>query len=247
MKILIHGACGKMGDLIKNECIQKGYQIHLFDVSGDGINVLNSYDHIENVDVVIDFSHHFATKNLIHYCLHHQLPIVIGTTGHTKDEEDIIQSASYKIPIFKASNFSYGVYVINELIKIASSLLDDSYDIEIIEKHHKFKVDSPSGTAITLAESIMNSKKKQMILTHHQDQTPRKKDEIGMLSLRGGHITGEHTVVFAGEDDIIEIKHEALSRVMFAKGALRAACFIIKKHAGLYNMDSLNRKENIDE
>jgi 4-hydroxy-tetrahydrodipicolinate reductase len=244
MKILIHGALGKMGKLILEEIDASNHQGILFDYQGDGFNIASSYEKISKVDVVIDFSHHLSTEPLIHYCLNHQIPLVIGTTGQNLLEEKMIVDASTQIPIFKASNFSYGVYVVNELLKKAALMFDESYDIEIIEKHHKYKVDSPSGTAKQFAKTIMETKNRDMMFSHHIDQKPRNKDEIGMLSLRGGNIVGEHSIIFAGLDDVIEIKHEALSKKMFAKGALRAAEFIVSQKQGLYGMDALSRKEN---
>jgi 4-hydroxy-tetrahydrodipicolinate reductase len=243
MKILLHGALGKMGKIIVEEIDASNHQSVLFDYQGDGDKIASDYSKIKDVDIVIDFSHHLSTRDLINYCLINHIPLVIGTTGHSLLEEKMILDASKKIPIFKASNFSYGVYVLNELIKLATELLNDSYDIEIIEKHHKFKVDAPSGTAKQLINTIIESKNKHMTISNHQNQSPRNPDEIGVLSLRGGNIVGEHSVIFAGLDDVIEIKHEALSKRMFAKGALIAAQFLINAQAGLYGMDSLNRKD----
>jgi 4-hydroxy-tetrahydrodipicolinate reductase len=243
MRILIHGALGKMGKIISEEIDSTTHQSILFDYQGDGVNIASDYSKIKAVDVVIDFSHHLSTKDLMNYCLSNQIPVVIGTTGQSLLEEKMILDASMKIPIFKASNFSYGVYVLNELIKKATELLNDSYDIEIIEKHHKFKVDAPSGTAKQLIQTIVASKNKNMTISNHQNQAPRNPDEIGVLSLRGGNIVGEHSVIFAGLDDVIEIKHEALSKRMFAKGALVAAQFLINASPGLYGMESLNRKD----
>jgi len=174
------------------------------------------------------------------------LPLVIGTTGFSKEEKQFIEAKSAAIPIFQASNMSLGINLLSDLIRKAALVLGSAFDIEIIEKHHNLKKDAPSGTALTLADS-MNSAlpdPKKLVFGRHTRTERRSPEEIGIHAVRGGTIVGEHTVLFAGKDEVVEIKHTAYSKQVFAEGALKAARFIKEKPAGLYTMKELINSES---
>jgi 4-hydroxy-tetrahydrodipicolinate reductase len=192
-------------------------------------------------DVVIDFSHHSMTSNLVDYCIKTKTPAIICTTGLDDATIEKIKDASKEVPIFRSGNMSLGINLIIDLAKKATRLLNDSFDIEIIEKHHNKKVDSPSGTAYMIAQSINEELENRKTFTYgrYGRSTKRQEQEIGIHAIRGGTIVGEHTVIYAGTDEIIEIKHTAMSKKIFASGAIKAAKFLITKKSGLYNMDDL--------
>jgi len=189
-------------------------------------------------DVIIDFSHFSFTGNLVDYALSKRKPLVIATTGLSDEQENMIKDASKIIPIFRAKNFSLGINLIAHLIQEAQALLTD-FDIEIIEKHHNKKVDAPSGTAFLLADSLNESNEYAYQHGRYGKTSKRDKKEIGIHSLRGGTIVGEHSVIFAGTDEVIEFKHEAHSKKVFAKGSLKAAEYLINQKNGLFNMNDL--------
>lgn len=188
-------------------------------------------------DVVIDFSKPQALPSIVDYCSKYGIPAVLACTGYTVEDKKIIEKASQKIAIFQSSNMSLGVNLLCQLVKRAAEFLPD-FDIEIVEKHHNNKADSPSGTALTLANtanSVFGGKRKYTFGRHSFDDK-RKADEIGIHAVRGGTVAGEHEVYFFGNDEIITLKHTALSKKIFAEGALKAAKFIKDKPCGLYNM-----------
>lgn len=222
MRILVFGN-GVMANILQKS-------IENPDVFVEMIDPLNVEDIKKEFDVIIDFSNHLATKTLLNIALKYKKPLLIATTGQTKEEELDIEKASKSIPILKMSNTSLGVKVLNKLSKLATKLLED-FDIEIVEAHHNRKIDAPSGTAITLAKSIQEERNLK-IQTNRQGK--RQKDELGIHSIRGGSIVGEHTAIFAGQDEIVEIKHTALSRKIFAVGAIKFARKLINLKAGLY-------------
>lgn len=227
MKIIISGCYGKMGCVLTETALSESDikiicgidnasdpQIkHNFPVFND-INDLE-----EKTDVIIDFSHPSALKPLLGWCILHKTPIVIATTGLGPEEHRLIQEASKQIPVFQTANMSLGINAVSKVLEILSNILGNDYDIEIIEKHHKYKKDSPSGTAYMLEDAIGHT-----CPTH---------------SVRAGSIPGEHTIIFAGRDEVIELTHIAYSRTIFAKGALAAARFIIDQKPGIYNMKNL--------
>lgn len=192
-------------------------------------------------DAVVDFSHHSAVEGLLRYSLSKSIPLVIATTGHTDEEKALIRSYSLKTPIFMSANMSIGVNLLIELAQKAASLLGDNYDIEIIEKHHNQKLDAPSGTALMIADGISASmeKKPEYIYDRHNERKKREVGEIGIHTVRGGNIIGEHEVLFAGRDEVITLSHSASTREVFAYGALRAARFIASVPAGMYSMKDL--------
>ncbi len=245
MKILLSGADGKMGgEIIKAVSKQKDYKIvcgFAAESSEKEFPIYNDIKNIkENVDVIIDFSIPKATFKILEYAKENKIPIVIATTGFSKKELETIKEYSKEIPIFRSSNMSLDINLMADIVKKVAEVLKNS-DIEIIETHHNRKVDSPSGTAILLANAINEvfENKKEYNFERMQKREKRNKNEIGFSSIRGGNIVGEHTVAFFGENETLEIKHTAYSRQVFAEGALKAAQYLINKQSGLYNMNDI--------
>jgi 4-hydroxy-tetrahydrodipicolinate reductase len=203
----------------------------------------NPFDIVEPVDVIIDFSHPAALPNLLTFCKMKNIPLVAATTGYNAEEVAEIKNASAQIPIFFTGNMSLGINLLQDLARRAVRVLGDGFDVEIIERHHSLKKDAPSGTAHMLANSInceYNNTKKY-VYDRHNVLKPREKQEIGIHAVRGGTIVGEHEIVFAGHDEIITLSHSALSKEVFAVGAINAAIFLKTqvKQAGLYDMSDL--------
>jgi 4-hydroxy-tetrahydrodipicolinate reductase len=192
-------------------------------------------------DVVIDFSHYSSLPALLSYCLAKKVPLVLATTGHTDSQKQDINEASVKIPVFFAANMSLGISLIAELAKKAAQILGAAYDVEIVEKHHRHKLDAPSGTALSLAQAITSVRPDLSTYTYDRQSERRERNdnEIGISSIRGGSIVGEHEIIFAGLDELIEIKHTANSRAILASGAVKAASFIYGKAPGLYGMQDI--------
>ena len=246
MKVLINGATGRMGIELE-KAIEKQQDIKT--VCGFGLEENNNgkfpiYNKIENikeeVDVIIDFSNPKATFKILEYARKNKIPVVIATTGFDEEELKTIEEISKEIPIFKSSNMSVDINLMAELAQKVAEVLKEN-DIEIVETHHNKKIDAPSGTAILLADAInkvFNGNKKY-VFDRMQKREARSKDEIGFSSIRGGNIVGEHTVMFFGENETLEITHKAYSRQVFAEGAIKAARFIVNQKNGLYNMEDL--------
>lgn len=196
-------------------------------------------------DVIIDFSNPSALAELMDYSVKNKIPAVIATTGLSKAQIKLLEKASRSIPVFFSANMSLGVNLVIDLVKRAARLLELNYDIEIIEKHHNQKLDAPSGTALAIADSINSvlAHKQEYVYDRHSRRKMRSKNEIGMHAVRGGTIVGEHSVIFAGNDEIIEINHTAMSKEIFGTGALRAARFLYGKGPGMYDMDDLIGEE----
>ncbi len=193
-------------------------------------------------DVIVDFSHHTALHALGEYAAKTNTPIVVATTGHTDEERAEMQELAKKIPIFFSGNMSIGINLLIELSRLASETLGMDFDVEIIEKHHNQKLDAPSGTALMLADGIAATRKEcEYVYDRHSVRKKRESHEIGIHSVRGGTIVGEHEVIFAGNQEIISLSHTATSREIFANGALRAAAYLAGKPAGMYNMSDLIR------
>ena len=219
-----------------------------FDKENTGLFAFPVFTDITSInvkpDVIIYFYIPKATLNILNYAKNKKVPIVIATTGFSEEELNIIDSFSKDIPIFKSSNMSYDINLMAKILTIIAPILKNT-DIEIIETHHNRKIDSPSGTALLLAdkinESLGNTLKYEF--NRHNKHEKRSKNEIGFSSIRGGNIVGEHIVQFYGENETLEIKHTSYSRSVFAEGALKAAEFIVNKKSGLYNMDDLISKE----
>ena len=192
----------------------------------------------EKPDVIIDFSNPALLHNLLGYCLSTGTPLVIGSTGYSDEQIAQIKSAAQQIPVFFTFNMSLGINLLVQLAKKAASVLGDQFDIEIVEKHHNQKIDAPSGTAIMLANAINETldNSKHYVYDRHSRRQKREKSEIGMHSIRGGTIVGEHDVIFAGNDEVITLSHSAASKMVFANGAVNAAVAIKDQPAGLYDM-----------
>ncbi|WP_068268649.1 4-hydroxy-tetrahydrodipicolinate reductase [Caviibacter abscessus] len=223
MKILISGN-GVMANIVK-DCIKEP------DVFAGMIDTTKDVIFNEDFDAIIDFSNHLATKKILEFAKNKNKPILIATTGHSIIEEQLIEEYSKYIYIIKATNTSLGVFALNRLAKLATQLLEN-FDIEIIEKHHNRKIDAPSGTAKTLAKNIKDVRSDLEIVTNRTGK--RNSNELGIHSVRAGNIFGEHSVIFAAEDEIIEIKHTAFSRKIFAIGAIKLAHTLLEKKQGLF-------------
>ncbi len=210
-------------------------------VSTVGDSNSNLFDKLETLkesfDVIIDFSNYNNIESLISYAVKYKTPLVIATTGLSDDLIKKIELASEQIPICYSANMSLGVNVLYEAIKLVSKALDASFDIEFVEKHHNKKLDAPSGTAKYLLEAVLEGKGEALDIVYGRSGLKqREANEIGIHAIRGGTIVGEHEVIFAGDDEIIEIKHTALSKKLFTKGAIYAAEFITMKKSGLFSM-----------
>lgn len=251
INILLSGCNGKMGQVITR--LSEQYEdlkiVSGYDIADNGkydypvFTELNSCD--VKVDVIIDFSNPAALKSLIAFATEKKLPIIVATTGLSSDQKKLLTIASDSIPVFYSANMSLGVNLLIDLVKKAAKILDQNYDIEIIEKHHNLKLDAPSGTALAIADSINEvlDQKHEYVYDRHSRMKKRSKSEIGIHAVRGGTIVGDHSVMFAGNDEIIEISHFAGSKEIFGTGALRAARFIYDKKPGMYNMNDLIAEE----
>ena len=187
-------------------------------------------------DVLVDFSRPELLPEIIALCSDRNKPAVLASTGYTDDELALIDALSHKVAVLRSGNMSVGVNLLMELVERAAAALGAGFDIEIIEKHHNQKADAPSGTALMLAEAVGKAKADMRLRYGRQGKDKRKAEEVTIHAVRGGTIVGEHDVIFAGDDEIVTLSHTALSRKIFASGALRAAEFIAARPAGLYSM-----------
>ncbi len=243
MKILIVGACGKMGHELSALSSERGESVCGVDISPSPMPfpVYRSIADVkETVDVVIDFSAPAGLAETLLYCKNNALPAVLAATGYSEEGLRDIRACAEHIPLFQTGNLSLGVNLLQILVKRAAKVLGDAFDVEIIERHHGQKKDAPSGTALMLAESVREGlgEEREVLYGRHGQVGPRGK-EIGIHAVRGGTIVGEHEVMFAGEDEIVTLSHSARSRRIFASGALKAAEWLLTKDAGLYDMDDL--------
>ena len=235
MKIVVYGA-GVMAQYVKESILNTGNEfLGFIDPLGNG-----DYVTLKNTDIeyegIIDFSHFSLLEEVLESAIEKNVPLLIATTGHSEEQLKKINEAADKIPLIKATNTSVGVSVLNEIVAYATKLLQ-GFDIEIIEKHHNRKIDAPSGTANTLLEIINENLKEEYDTVYGREgHSKRKEKEIGMHSIRGGNIVGEHSVIFAKNDEIIEIKHEALSRKIFSDGSVKAIGYLKDKKPGMYTM-----------
>ena len=245
-KIILCGACGKMGgnvlELLKEDTQAAavcGVDLYPKEI---GIPVYTSFNDVkENADVIIDFSSPIGLKERLDYAKEKGLGIVLAATGFSESDLAMIEDYSKSVAIFKTANLSVGVNLMQLLIKLAAERLDESYDVEIIEKHHNLKKDAPSGTALMLADTLKEAfgGNKRYVNGREGIVGARERDEIGIHAVRGGTIVGEHEVMFAGEDEIITISHSARSKKVFAVGAIRAAKFLKGKPPKKYDMQDL--------
>ncbi len=245
VKILLNGCLGKMGQAVE-ACVNSRDDVMIIagvDIA-DGERVYPVYtcfvDVEEQADVILDFSNPLVLDDMLDYAIGHNTPVIICTTGFSDAQVQKIKDAAKQIPVFYSGNMSLGINMLIELSKMAAKVLSNSFDVEIIEKHHNQKLDAPSGTAIMIADAISaEMKDSQYVYDRHAYRKKREKDEIGIHSVRGGTIVGEHEVIFAGHDEVLSIKHQAQSKGVFAAGAVNAAVFIKDKPAGLYDMGDL--------
>ncbi|WP_101773855.1 4-hydroxy-tetrahydrodipicolinate reductase [Peptostreptococcus faecalis] len=243
MKILLSGY-GTMGKVVESLAIERNHEIvgvfSKMDIENSPYPVFNDAENLPESDVIIDFSHPDNISAILEKASSHKTPIVVATTGAREKLQDLMDSASKYCPIFFSANMSYGVHVFTEALKFLTPLLSDGFDIEIIEKHHNRKIDAPSGTAVKLLEAIQSSNEKYYpIFDRSQNEHKRDGFEVGMSAVRGGTIVGEHEVLFAGTDEVIEIVHRAQSKKIFADGAIKAAQAIIDKPAGFYTFENI--------
>lgn len=245
--ILLSGCNGKMGNAVaqcvaaRKDCrIVAGVDTNSSAVAGYPV-FARACEFEGNVDVIIDFSHPSALKDLLEYAAKHKTPVVIATTGLDDAQIELLHRAAKEIPVFFSANMSIGVSLLKELAQTAARVLGSSFDIEIVEMHHSQKLDAPSGTAFMLADAISQELKEQPCYEYdrHLKREKRGSNEIGIHAVRGGTIVGEHDIIFAGHDEIITLSHSARSKQIFASGAVNAALFIEGKHAGLYAMKDL--------
>lgn len=199
----------------------------------------NCYRNLEDIkedfDVIIDFSKPESLAETVKYCKMHKKPVLIATTGFTKEQDGMIEELSHHTAVFHTQNMSLGINVVERALELISPMLKESFDVEIVEAHHNKKVDAPSGTANMLLKAVTHGEPVKTVYGR-EGYSKREKGEIGVHSIRGGTIAGEHTVIFAGNDEIIEIKHTALSKKVFAEGAIRAARFLKDAPCGMYAM-----------
>ncbi len=248
LKIALSGCNGRMGRVIQdivsgkeNMRIVAGFDINTkkcadFPVFSD------PFEFKGGCDVIIDFSNASSTEHLLEYCEKNRIPVIICTTGHSESQLDKIREASQKIPVFRSGNMSVGINLMMDLLKRSASVLQEGFDVEVIEKHHNQKLDAPSGTALMLADAVSSAlpHKPEYVYDRHERREKRPVNEIGISTIRGGTIVGEHSVLFCGRDEIIEIKHTALSREVFAVGAVDAAEFMAGGlKPGIYDMSDV--------
>ena len=246
-KIIMNGCNGKMGQVITrlvsedNECeIVAGFDVN--DSIENTYPVFTNPDEFTgDADVIIDFSHPSALTTVLNYCKKRKLPVILATTGYTDEQKKEFTEASKEIPVFFSANMSLGINLIIALAKKATKLLEGNFDIEIVERHHNQKIDAPSGTALAIADAIDEtlSYPAEYVYDRHAVRRKRKPTEIGIHADRGGTIVGDHEVIFAGTDEVIELKHSAHSKEVFAVGAIKAAKFMSDKPAGMYSMNNL--------
>lgn len=248
IKMIMHGCNGKMGQVISGIC-KEDSEIEI--VAG-----IDPYDGVKNdypvfakiadcdvaADVVVDFAAAPAVDDLLDYCVAHKLPVVLCTTGLSEQQLARVEEVSRQIAVLKSANMSLGINMLMDLLKKAAKILAPAgFDVEIVEKHHNQKVDAPSGTALALADSINESLENAYAYKYDrtQERKKREKYEIGIQAVRGGSIVGEHEVIFAGTDEVIEFKHTAYSKAIFGKGAVEAAKFLAGRAPGRYDMSDV--------
>ena len=247
-KIILSGAGGRLGGFIAESAKQR----HEFEIVA-GIELSpaakadfplytkpSEFD--GEADVLVDCSHPSALADILEYAIPRGLPLVLCTTGYSDEQIAKVNAAAETLPIFRSANMSLGIALLSAIAAEVAGILGDSYDVEILERHHRRKLDAPSGTALMLADSIRKALDNpvEYVYDRHERRRERPRDEIGISAVRGGTIVGDHEIIFAGTDEVIELKHSAQSRAVFAEGALRAAAYIASRtEPGLYQMDDL--------
>ena len=248
IKMVMHGCTGAMGQVI-SKIVEEDENIKI--VAGIDLNytVQHSYPVFPSLeactvdaDVIVDFASAKAVDGLLTYCSEKKMPVVVCTTGLSEEQIQHVEETARQTAVLRSANMSLGINLLLKLLKDAAKVLAPAgYDIEIVEKHHNQKLDAPSGTALALADSINEAMDGSYVYTYDRSQVRRKREkkEIGISAVRGGTIVGEHEVLFAGLDEVIELKHTAYSRSVFGKGAVEAARFLAGKPAGMYDMSDV--------
>ncbi len=248
VKIIMHGCNGHMGQVISN-IVEKDPDAEIvagIDIADQGKNSYPVFTDIDacqtEADAIIDFSSAKATDKLLEYSAARQIPVVLCSTGLSEEQLAKVEETSRKVAVLKSANMSLGINTLLKLVQDAARVLAAAgFDMEIVEKHHRLKVDAPSGTALALADSLNEAMDNKYHYVYDRSQKREKRDdkEIGISAVRGGTIVGEHEVIFAGQDEVIEFKHTAYSKAIFGKGAVEAAKFIAGKPAGRYDMSDV--------
>ena len=248
VKIIMHGCNGHMGQVISG-IVEKDPDAEIvagIDIADQGKNSYPVFTDIDacqvEADAIIDFSSAKATDKLLEYSAARQIPVVLCSTGLSQEQLAKVEETSRKVAVLKSANMSLGINTLLKLVQDAAKVLAAAgFDMEIVEKHHRLKLDAPSGTALALADSINEAMDNQYHYVYDRSQKREKRDdkEIGISAVRGGTIVGEHEIIFAGMDEVIEFKHTAYSRSVFGKGAVEAAKFLAGKPAGFYDMSDV--------
>ncbi len=248
VRIIMHGCNGHMGQVISGLAEQDpdAKIVAGIDIADQGKNSYPVYTNIEDcqeeADAIIDFSTAKAVDGLLDYSVKRQIPVVVCTTGLSEAQLEKLEECAKKVAVLKSANMSLGINTLLKLVQDAAKVLASAgFDMEIVERHHRLKVDAPSGTALALADSLNEAMGNayHYVYDRSQKREKRQDKEIGISAVRGGTIVGEHEVIFAGPDEVIEFKHTAHSKAVFGKGALEAAKFLAGKAAGLYNMSNV--------
>lgn len=248
VKIIMHGCNGHMGQVISG-IVEKDPDAEIvagIDIADQGKNSYPVFTDIDacqvEADAIIDFSSAKATDKLLEYSAARQIPVVLCSTGLSQEQLAKVEETSRKVAVLKSANMSLGINTLLKLVQDAAKVLAAAgFDMEIVEKHHRLKLDAPSGTALALADSINEAMDNQYHYVYDRSQRREKRDakEIGISAVRGGSIVGEHEVIFAGQDEVIEFKHTAYSKAIFGKGAVEAAKYLAGKPAGRYDMSDV--------
>ena len=248
VKIIMHGCNGHMGQVISG-IVEKDPDAEIvagIDIADQGKNSYPVFTDIDacqvEADAIIDFSSAKATDKLLEYSAARQIPVVLCSTGLSEEQLAKVEETSKKVAVLKSANMSLGINTLLKLVQDAAKVLATAgFDMEIVEKHHRLKVDAPSGTALALADSINEAMDNKYHYVYDRSQKREKRDdkEIGISAVRGGTIVGEHEIIFAGQDEVIEFKHTAYSKAIFGKGAVEAAKFLAGKPAGGYDMSDV--------
>ena len=248
VKIIMHGCNGHMGQVISG-IVEKDPDAEIvagIDIADQGKNSYPVFTDIDacqvEADAIIDFSSAKATDKLLEYSAARQIPVVVCSTGLSQEQLAKVEETSRKVAVLKSANMSLGINTLLKLVQDAAKVLAAAgFDMEIVEKHHRLKLDAPSGTALALADSINEAMDNQYHYVYDRSQKREKRDdkEIGISAVRGGTIVGEHEIIFAGQDEVIEFKHTAYSKAIFGKGAVEAAKFLAGKPAGRYDMSDV--------
>ena len=248
VKIIMHGCNGHMGQVISG-IVEKDPDAEIvagIDIADQGKNSYPVFTDIDacqvEADAIIDFSSAKATDKLLEYSAARQIPVVLCSTGLSQEQLAKVEETSRKVAVLKSANMSLGTNTLLKLVQDAAKVLAAAgFDMEIVEKHHRLKLDAPSGTALALADSINEAMDNQYHYVYDRSQKREKRDdkEIGISAVRGGTIVGEHEIIFAGQDEVIEFKHTAYSKAIFGKGAVEAAKFLAGKPAGRYDMSDV--------